>query len=61
MSELVDNQIRKAKQNGRKIGRKEAFDEVVADSMESMLMKMEKPHERISYKKIKVPFSTVNW
>ncbi|MDD5954776.1 MAG: hypothetical protein PUD38_06190 [Firmicutes bacterium] len=37
MSELVDNQIRKAKQNGREIGRQEAFDEVVADSMESML------------------------
>ena len=37
VSELVDNQIAKAKQNGRDISRQEAFDEVVADSMESML------------------------
>lgn len=37
VSELVDNQIAKAKQNGREISRQEAFDEVVADSMESML------------------------
>ena len=37
VSELVDNQIRKAKQNGREMSRQEAFDEVVADSMESML------------------------
>ena len=37
VSELVDNQIAKAKQNGREISRHEAFDEVVADSMESML------------------------
>lgn len=37
VSELVDNQIRKAKLNGREISRQEAFDEVVADSMESML------------------------
>lgn len=37
VSELVDNQIANAKQNGREISRQEAFDEVVADSMESML------------------------
>ena len=37
VSELVDNQIEKAKLNGREISRQEAFDEVVADSMESML------------------------
>lgn len=37
VSELVDNQIDKAKQNGRELSRPEAFDEVVADSMESML------------------------
>ena len=37
VSELVDNQISKAKQNGRELSRPEAFDEVVADSMESML------------------------
>ena len=37
VSELVDNQIAKAKQNGREISRQEAFGEVVADSMESML------------------------
>ena len=37
VSELVDNQIAKAKQNGREMSRTEAFDEVVADSMESML------------------------
>ena len=37
VSELVDNQIAKAKQNGREISRQEAFDEMVADSMESML------------------------
>ncbi|MGN1015811.1 MAG: hypothetical protein ACI4PL_02330 [Faecousia sp.] len=37
VSELVDNQIAKAKQNGRELSRQEAFDEVVADSMESML------------------------
>ena len=37
VSELVDNQIRKAEQNGREMSRPEAFDEVVADSMESML------------------------
>ena len=37
VSELVDNQIAKAKQNGREMSRPEAFDEVVADSMESML------------------------
>ena len=37
VSELVDNQIAKAKLNGREISRQEAFDEVVADSMESML------------------------
>ena len=37
VSELVDNQIAKAEKNGREISRQEAFDEVVADSMESML------------------------
>ena len=37
VSELVDNQIAKAKQNGRELSRQEAFDEVVADSMETML------------------------
>lgn len=37
VSELVDNQTAKAKQNGRELSRQEAFDEVVADSMESML------------------------
>ena len=37
VSELVDNQIAKANQNGREMSRPEAFDEVVADSMESML------------------------
>lgn len=37
VSELVDNQIAKVKQNGRELSRQEAFDEVVADSMESML------------------------
>ena len=37
VSELVDNQIAKAKQNGREMSRPEAFDEMVADSMESML------------------------
>lgn len=37
VSELVDNQIAKAKQNGRELSRQEAFDEVVADSMESMM------------------------
>ena len=37
VSELVDNQIEKAKLNGREISRPEAFDEMVADSMESML------------------------
>ena len=37
VSNLVDNQLYKAEQNGRKISREEAFDEVVADSMESML------------------------
>ena len=37
VSELVGNQIEKAKQNGREMSRQEAFDEVVADSMESML------------------------
>lgn len=37
VSELVDNQIAKAEQNGREMSRPEAFDEVVADSMESML------------------------
>lgn len=37
VSELVDNQTAKAKQNGRELSRREAFDEVVADSMESML------------------------
>ena len=37
VSELMDNQIRKAKQNGREMSRPEAFDEMVADSMESML------------------------
>ena len=37
VSELVDNQIRKAEKNGREMSRPEAFDEVVADSMESML------------------------
>ena len=37
VSELEDNQIEKAKRNGREISRPEAFDEVVADSMESML------------------------
>ena len=37
VSELVDNQIEKAKLNGREISRQEAFDEMVADSMESML------------------------
>ena len=36
VSELVDNQIAKAKQNGREMSRPEAFDEMVADSMESM-------------------------
>ena len=36
VSELVDNQISKAKQNGREMSRSEAFDEVVADSMESI-------------------------
>lgn len=37
VSELEDNQIAKANQNGREMSRPEAFDEVVADSMESML------------------------
>lgn len=37
VSELVDNQIAKAEKNGREMSRPEAFDEVVADSMESML------------------------
>lgn len=37
VSELVDNQIEKAKLNGREMSRLEAFDEMVADSMESML------------------------
>ncbi|MCI6957800.1 MAG: hypothetical protein MR763_10715 [Clostridiales bacterium] len=37
VSKLVDNQTAKAKQNGRELSRPEAFDEVVADSMESML------------------------
>lgn len=37
VSELVDNQIEKAKLNGREMSRPEAFDEMVADSMESML------------------------
>ena len=37
VSELVDNQIRKAEKNGREMSRPEAFDEMVADSMESML------------------------
>ena len=37
VSELVDNQIAKAEQNGREMSRPKAFDEVVADSMESML------------------------
>ena len=36
VSELADNQIAKAKQNGREMSRPEAFDEVVADSMESI-------------------------
>ena len=36
VSNLVDNQIAKAKHNGREMSRPEAFDEVVADSMESI-------------------------
>ena len=37
--ELIDNQILKAKNNGRTIDREEAFQEVVADSMEAVLVK----------------------
>lgn len=37
--ELIDNQILKAKNNGRTIDRDEAFQEVVADSMEVVLVK----------------------
>lgn len=35
--ELIDRQIAKARENGRKIDRDTAFEEVVADSMETML------------------------
>lgn len=35
--ELIDRQIAKAKENGREIDRDTAFEEVVADSMETML------------------------
>ena len=37
--ELIDNQILKAKNNGRTIDRDTAFQEVVADSMEAVLVK----------------------
>ena len=37
--ELIDDQILKAKNNGRTIDRDEAFQEVVADSMEAVLVK----------------------
>lgn len=37
MNELIDKQIRKAKEDNRTIDRDQAYEEVVADSMETML------------------------